>query len=138
VVAFVVGWREAPRARRLRRRLVAFGDSLGALGADVVSWAQRPRATRPERLALPAPAQTPAEPRDLNRGVVRLQPQPAPTVDDYDAVREQAVLKRKRAAVASDEVSMLRAKNGAAPDRETGVLKAKLAASPPPAQKGKR
>jgi len=142
LVAFAVGWREASPARRFRRSLITFGDGLGAFAADVVSWAVRPRATPAQPFALPAPAHTPAEPHDLKREVAQLQRPRA--VDDYDAAREQAVLKRKRAAVASDEIRTLRAKNGGQePDgrsehREAGVLKAKLAASPPPVQKGER
>jgi hypothetical protein len=80
--------------------------------------------------------QPPAEPDDLSVEVVpERRPPEADEADDYDAAREQAVLKRKLATAPSEEVRTLRAKNGGVTNGrdeqwETGVLRAKLAEAP--------
>jgi hypothetical protein len=149
LVAFAVAWRETAPVRRVRRGLITGGELLAAFGADLVSRLQRLRIASAERLALAAhgPDVTWREVRGLRLAGARLArtsnqvlskpPQPPAesdefSPDDYDAAREQAVLKRKLAGAPSEEVRRLRAKNGGVTNGrdkqwETGVLRAKLA-----------
>jgi hypothetical protein len=149
LVAFAVAWRESAPVRRVRRGLITAGELLAAFGADLVSRLQRLRIASAERLALAAHGQgvTWREVRGLrlpgawsartsNQALNRPTPPPAEpdefSPDDYDAAREQAVLKRKLAGAPSEEVRRLRAKNGGVTNGrdkhwETGVLRAKLA-----------
>jgi hypothetical protein len=152
LVAFAVAWRETAPVRRVRRGLITVGELLEAFGADLVSRLQRLRIASAERLVLAArgPGVTWHEVRGLRLPGARLartsnqvlsEPPPPPaesdefSPDDYDAAREQAVLKRKLAGAPSEEVRRLRAKNGGVTNGrdkqwETGVLRAKLADPP--------